>query len=61
MDKDNIIMSIYVAAEEVGTGHVYSDGATLTILLFFYDGCFSSSGPFQQVQTGGQRDLVSSF
>ena len=36
MDKDNIIMSIYVAAEEVGTGHVYSDGATLTILLFFF-------------------------
>ena len=40
-----------------------ADVAPLTLLLwvFFYDGCFSSSGPFQQIQTGGQRDLVSSF
>ena len=47
-------------AEEVGTGHVHEHqkclhGSIDFVLLFcFFDGCFSSSGSFQQVKTGRQ-------
>ena len=37
-----------------------ADVAPLTFIFVFTMVVLSSSGPFQQVQTGGQRDLVSS-
>ena len=44
---------MYIISEEVGTSHVHIQNAGVTyIYIFFYDGYFSSSELFQQVQTG---------